>query len=314
VTYEKKFSEAESRRERNGFTRIDDTHPVDIFLGLEDGERAVTVICAQRPPEPPTLAAINVEVRLRNDGIWALVLRLLRPELKAVFNRLIEDLDGAIRQQPENPGATVLVRLTRWQRLFSQGPLVLLGDQQLRGLCAELDFLLVEAIRVAGPKEAVLAWEGPRDGPKDFVLDFAEVEVKAVHHHPREYCISSLEQLTDVGKPLYLWARVVELGNSRDPSPNSIAALVEKLRAATEMDTAASDELEIRLKLAGYEDRSEYSLRVVTFGPATCYRVTSGFPRIERSSVPAAIGACQYRIQTTALDAFRANTWHERTP
>lgn len=309
MNYEEKFSAAESRRKKNGFTRIDDTHPVDIFLGLENGERAVMAVCHQRPPEPPSLAAISVEVRLRHDGTWALVLRLLRPELKALFNRLIEDLDGTLRQHPESPGETVLARLARWQRLLSQGPLAVLGDQELRGLCAELDFLLAEAIRVMGPRAGVRAWEGPRDAPKDFVMDCAEVEVKAVHQQPREFCISSLEQLTDVGKPLFLWTRAVELGHARDPSPSSVAALVEKLRAATASDPAASEELEIRLRLAGYEDRPEYALRVVTFGPAACYRVAVGFPRLERPGVPAGIVSCQYRIQAAALDPFRVGTW-----
>lgn len=314
MNYEEKFSAAESRRDTNGFTRIDDTHPVDIFLGLENGERTVMVVCPQRPPEPPSLAAMGVEIRLRHDRKWALVLRLLRPELKALFNRLIEDLDGALRQQSGSPGETVLARLARWQRLLSQGPMGVLGDQQLRGLCAELDFLLAEAIRVVGPRAGVTAWEGPHDAPKDFVMDCAEVEVKAVHQQPREYCISSLEQLTDLGKPLFLWARVVELGHARDPSPNSVAALVEKLRAATATDPAAGEELEIRLHLAGYEDRPEYALRVVTFGPATCYRVAPGFPRIERPGVPGGIVSCQYRIQAAALDSFRVGSWQERTP
>lgn len=311
MNYEEKFCAAESRREKNGFTRIDDTHPVDMFIGLENGERAVMTVCSQRPPEPPSLAAIGVEVRLRQDGKWALVLRLLRPELKALFNRLIEDLDGAMRQQPENPGETVVARLARWQRLFSQRPLKLLGDQELRGLCAELDFLLTEAIRVVGRRAAVIAWEGPRGAPKDFVFDCAEVEVKAVHQQPREYCISSLEQLTDLGKPLFLWARVVELGHARDPSPSSVAGLVEKLRAATAMDPAASEELEIRLSLAGYEDRSEYALRLVTFGPGTCYKVAPGFPRIERPAVATGIVSCQYNIQAAALEAFRVGSWQE---
>lgn len=311
MNYEEKFAAAEARRGNDGFTRIDDTHPADIFLGLENGERAVMVVCPLRPPEPPSLAAIGVEVGLRHDGRWALVLRLLRPELKALFNRLIEDLDGAIRQQPENPGQTVLARLARWQRLLSEGPLGLLADQELRGLCAELGFLLEEAVRVVGLRAAVTGWVGPRDAPKDFVLDCAEVEVKAVHQQPREYCISSLEQLTDAGKPLFLWACVVELGRVQEPDSRSVAALVDKLRAAMAIDPVASEELEIRLRLAGYEDRPEYALRVVTFGASTCYRVSPGFPRFERPSAPPGVVSCQYCIQAAAVDAFRVSTWQE---
>ncbi len=91
MNYEEKFAHAESRRENNGLSRIDDTHPMDIFLGLENGERAFVVVCAERPPEAPSLATIGVDFRLRHDGKWALVLRLLRPDLKVLFNRLVED-------------------------------------------------------------------------------------------------------------------------------------------------------------------------------------------------------------------------------
>ncbi len=105
----------------------------------------------------------------------------------------------------------MVARLSRWQRLLSQGSLGLLEDKQLSGLCAELNFLLSEAIVAVGPRAAVAAWKGPYDAPKDFVFDFAEVEIKAVHQQPRAYCISSLEQMTDNGKPLYLWAQVVDL-------------------------------------------------------------------------------------------------------
>jgi hypothetical protein len=173
---------------------------------------------------------------------------------------------------------------------------------------------LEEAIGVVGPRAAVTAWQGPRDAPKDFVLALAEVEVKAVHQQPREYTISSLEQLTDVGKPLFLWVRVVELEHACEPAQHSVAALVDKLRTATSADSVAAEELELRLRLAGYEDRPEYSSRVVTFGPAKCYRVCRDFPRIQRPSVAAAIASCQYRIQAAALEGFRVSTWQKETP
>jgi hypothetical protein len=197
----------------------------------------------------------------------------------------------------------------RWQRLLSRGVLSLLEDQQLRGLCAELDFLHSEAIAAVGLRAGVAAWHGPRDAPKDFVFDFAEVEIKAVHQQPREYCISSLEQLTDVGKPLFLWTRVVDLGSVREADTRSVLSLIQRIRAVVAPDATAAEELEGRLRLAGYEDRPEYGLRVVNFGPISCFRVTAGFPRLERSDVAAGISSCQYRIQAPALEPFRVRTW-----
>jgi hypothetical protein len=311
VNYEAKFADAESRREKDGMSRIDDSHPADIFLGLDNGMRAFLVVCPQRPPQTPSLAAIGVDARPRHDGKWAVVLRLLRPDLKVLFNRLVEDLDGAMRQHPGNPGETVLVRLARWQHLLSKGNPELLGENQLRGLCAELDFLLSEAISAVGPTQAVAAWKGPYDAPKDFVFAHAEVEVKAVHSQPREYCISSLEQLTDAGKPLFLWVRVLDVYNIPEPDSRSVSAFVARVRAAVASDPAASEDLEIRLRLAGYEDRPEYELRAIDFSPASCFRVSQGFPRIERPVINAGVIACEYRINVAALESFKVSTWRE---
>lgn len=309
MSYEEKFAAAEASREPNVFTRIDATHPVELFLGLEGFDRAIMVICPQRPPEPPTLAAIAVDVRLRQDNSWALVLRLLRAEFKTLFERLVADLEAATRQNPENPGEVVIARLSRWQRLLSRGQLGILDDHQLRGLCAEISFLADEAIRVAGPGRGVAAWHGPHDGPRDFVFEDVEVEVKAIRPNSREVSISSLEQLTDAGKPLFLWVRPVDIGRVRDPDPASVAALVQRVRAATAGVPTLAEDLDFRLGLAGYEDRSEYARITVSFGSVRCYRVSQGFPRIERASAPPGIVACQYRLLVASIESFRAGSW-----
>lgn len=82
-----------------------------------------------------------------------------------------------------------------------------------------------------------------------------------------------------------------------------------KLRAALAADPAASEEFEFRLRLAGYEDRPEYGLRTVTFGPSSCFKVVAGFPRIERPAVSAGVVSCQYRLRTADVEPFRVGTW-----
>lgn len=309
MNYEEKFARAEATGEEGVFTRIDETHPIDIFLGLEGGQRAVLVVCSQRPPDAPSLASIRVEVRPRQDGEWALVLRLTRPDLKALFVRLVEDLAGATRQRPGDAGGVVVSRLARWQRLLSRGAPGMLEDHELRGLAAELDFLVGEAIGAVGPRAALAAWVGPSDAPKDFVFENVEVEVKAVHRQQRMITISSLEQLTDAGLPIYLWTRVVDLGVALQGAPNSFAAFVGRVRDAVARDTVAAEALEDRLLTIGYHDRPEYLGRAVVFGSTSCFRVSGAFPRLQRSAVPAAVMACSYELATSDLEPFRAISW-----
>jgi len=285
-----------------------------MFLGMEDGQRAVMIICPVRPPDPPALAAIHVEARTRHDDKWALVLRLARPDLKALFTRLVEDLDGATRQLPEDPGKVVVERLARWQRLLSRGTPGVLDDRELRGLAAELDFLVGEAIPAVGPQAAVAAWAGPFEAPKDFVFKCAEVEVKAVYRQHRKITISSLEQLSDTGLPLYLWSRVVELDSGTNHDPDSFALLVGRARAAVAQDAVAAEGLELGLRAVGYEDRPEYLTRLVRLGPTACFRVAEGFPCIQRAAVAPAIVACSYEIETADLGRFQVDTWNEEAP
>lgn len=311
MNYDEQFARAEATGEEGVFTRIDETHPVGIFLGLEGGQRAVLVVCSERPPEAPSLASIRVDVRPRQNGEWALVLRLARPDLKGLFVRLVEDLASATRDKPGDPGAVVISRLARWQRLLSRGAPGVLEDHELQGLAAELDFLLGEAIGAVGPRAAMAAWVGPYDAPKDFVFENVEVEVKAVHRQQRVISISSLEQLTDAGLPIYLWSRVVDLGTAVPGATNSFAAFVRRVREAVAHDAVAAEALDDRLRTIGYQDRPEYLARAVLFGSSGCFRVAGEFPRLQRSRVPAAVVACSYDIATTDLEPFRVGSWRE---
>lgn len=310
MSYEEKFARAEASGQEDVFTRIDDAHPVGIFLGLEGGDRAVMIVCSAKPPDPPPLVAIRAEVRARNDSTWALVLRLTRRDLKGLFTHLVEDLDGATRQATRDAGKAVVERLARWQRLLSRGQSGLLEDREIRGLAAELEFLLTEAIDAVGARAAVSAWKGPYEAPKDFLFDRAEVEVKAIHRQQRRITISSLEQLTDSGLPLYLWSRVVDLDTASDPD-TSLAALVERVRAAVGLDASAADGFELGLRTVGYEDRPEYESRFVRFGATTCCRVSDGFPRIQRQDVAPGILSCSYEVDVDDLAAFQVAHWKE---
>jgi hypothetical protein len=311
VTHEEKFVLAEQSGEDGAFARIDETHPVGLFLGIEAHQRAVMIVCPHRPPDAPALAAIHLEARPRHGGDWALVLRLTMPELKPLFTRLVEDLDAATRQRPAEPGDVVVSRLVRWQRLLSRGASGVLEEHELRGLAAEVDFLLQEALPAVGALAAARAWLGPLDAPKDFVFQTREVEVKATHRQRREVSISSLEQLTDAGVPLYLWCRVAESCVVAPNDPASMAALVARLRDAFSCDAEASQLVEERLRAAGYVDRPEYQQRGVRFGAAACYHVAGAFPRLQRTTTANGVVECRYEIAVSELEPFKAAGWTE---
>jgi len=311
VNREDVFARAEAAGRDGAFSRIDESHPVDIFLGLESGQRAIMVVCPTPPPEPPSLSALAIETRPRQSGGWALVVRLERPDLKALFSRLVEDLDEATRQRPEDPGGVVMGRLARWQRMFSRRPSSILEDHELRGFVAELDFLISEAIPAVGTSAGVAAWVGPFDAPKDFVFSDVEVEVKALRRQARSVIISSLEQLTDAGMPVYLWCRVLDLDGSDSEPERSVAALVRRARSLVADDAGAAERLEEAFQAVGYRDDPEYERHTVVLGQSLCHAVRSDFPRIQRPEVASGVIACRYEIATSGLADFVVDSWRE---
>ncbi len=309
MKYEEIFIRAERAGQDGSFLRIDEDHPADMFLGIERGHRVLMIRCCGRPPEPPVFAAVRVEIRQSASKSWLLVLRLERPELKTLFNRLIEDLDTACRDRPETACDTTIDRLARWQRLFSRGTSGILSDQEIRGLAAELAFLLDEAMPARGLGPAVSAWVGPRGAPKDFVFADREVEVKSIHRQRHSVLISSLEQLSDAGLPVFLWTRVVELLGAPVPGGASLTDLVARARRAVLGNSLPQEQLEESLLFAGYEDNPAYNAKHLRLGDAACYAVRADFPRLQRSESSSHIISCKYEIGLNGLDRYLIGTW-----
>jgi hypothetical protein len=311
MTHEEVFRRAELRGVNGAYSLIGEDHPVGLFLGLERGCRAVMVLCPRQPPETPPLAAIDVEVRPRHNGGWALVLRLDRPELKAVFSHLVADLEEATRSDPSDPGGVVVRRLARWQRLLSRRASMLLEEHELRGLAGELAFLSREAVPVLGPLRAVTGWKGPFGSPKDFIFDAVEIEVKAVRRLQRAVTVSSLEQLTDAGRPLFLWVCEVEPADEQDEHAVPFPDVVTATRAQLAAVPAAAEMFDSSLVEAGYIERPEYAKVFLRFEQSITYRVGGAFPRLTRDGVSAGIVSCRYEVMTAALEPYRAETWRE---
>jgi hypothetical protein len=314
MTHEEAFTRAERAGVDGAFTLVDGQHPVGIYLGLEAGQRAVMIVCPEQPPEAPSLSAIQVNSRHRQGGDWALVLRLEQRDLRLLFARLVEDLEEATRARPERPGEVVIERLLRWQRLLARRRGERLDDRALRGLAAELCFLLDEAIPTTGADSATLAWRGPYSAPRDFVWPSVEVEVKAVHKSQREVTVSSLEQLSDTGVPIFLWCKTVELASERDAGAVTAAALVARARAEVSVSGAAADRLEDALRTAGYEDHEEYGRRFLRLGEDLCHAVMEPFPRIQRQAVAPGVVDGSYQVRLADLKPFIVPSWgKERT-
>lgn len=299
----------QAAEQEGGFVRASVTHAADLFVGIEGGARALMLRCPDLPQQLPHLASLAIERRQRYNG-WTLLVKLQRAELRGLFNHLAEDLIASVLSADAADAADVMVaRLVRWQRLLAGARSGLLEDDQLRGLAAELDFLVHHAAPRYGAAESVGAWGGPLAAPKDFSFADVEIEVKATHRNSKRLKISSIEQLSAADRPIYLWTRVVELVTQPGPGLTNLSELVEATRLLVAHHPTAWEILELKLHAGGYADSPDYNDRWMKFGESKCYAVGPAFPRMERSTTPAGIVDGEYTLDIPSLAAFVVPSW-----
>src|ERR1700678_4085851 len=82
------------RREVTGAQRrIDSSHALDLYADFEQPDRpGLALFCEERPHDAPSLKAIGIERRQRQDGRWSLRIYLSEPRLLPVFAELCRDI------------------------------------------------------------------------------------------------------------------------------------------------------------------------------------------------------------------------------
>lgn len=309
MNLEDKFRQAAASR--GGYLRVTADHPVELFAGVDEGRRSLLLISEHRPADPPLVDSMQVSVREREDGRWAMTIQLKREELAGLFSYLASDLATASLQAESNDrAASILIdRLKWWQRLLSRGRSGVLSDNALRGLVAELIFLADCVIAKKGPDIAVASWVGPFEAPKDFRFETHDVEIKSIWRDSTSVRIASVEQLADSGAPLRLGVVVLEQSTASREGAFNCAALLDRVRRLCEPSESAIAALAERLWAVGYADIQEYEDIWFTSRSFSYFDCRSDFPRIEPAAVPAAVVACKYEIALSALEPFRTTNW-----
>src|SRR5437879_9035222 len=79
--------------ERPVFRRVDETHALDLYVGLDIHDRRILMLVTpEEPPIPPLYDSITISSRHRTDGTWALLIELKAVDLDIPFARLCQDL------------------------------------------------------------------------------------------------------------------------------------------------------------------------------------------------------------------------------
>lgn len=294
----------EREGEPGGARRVDESHPCDLYAGLDaSGRRGLILITDTEPPAPLRFGSVEVMASRRHDQRWSVAIWLGVPALIAPFARLCQDLIDATRGiDPASSAGFLLTRLARWRRLLEPGAGAL-ALAELRGLAGEL-IVMDRCMQRWSPPEAVDAWVGPLDSPQDFAFPGLWIEAKAILPTASTVRITSADQLDVVGR---LLLAVVTLANVSADSPGvSTATLVEDIRRRLTDAQSPTAVLEFDSKLAalGYADDPVYAAIRFRDDGVRLFEVRDQFPAVRRRDLPPGVTEVLYDIELASCASF----------
>jgi len=248
---------------------------------------------------------LAIDLRATENGNQLLVLTLESEQNIDLFyvlcNSLLVELIGA--RSAASALDTALNHIRRWKAFLSARNVRVLTLEEIRGLFAELWFLLELSRTPIGVKGAVSSWHGPERVQQDFIFSDEAVEVKSlVAADPRTVRVSSENQLDSTQTDLFLV--IVFVKESQEESGRSLNQIVQEGQASIGV-TDSAFEFESKLAKFGYVPLQEYDHPQFDVVGTEAYRVEEGFPRITRSQLSDGVVRVNYQIELEHMEPFK---------
>lgn len=247
---------------------------------------------------------IDVDLRGTDTDLQRLVLTLEKQVDGDLFAGLCRTLASSLEHASDSTSslAIALAHIRRW-KTFMSGRSEHLSAEEVRGLFAELAFLLELLQERRSPMEAVDAWLGPDRSHQDFVFGNKAVEIKSLSGAERSTVrISSEDQLESLNDGLFL--RIYRLSNLADAAgARSLNAIVSEVQERL-YDSEAVEAFDRKLVSYGYAPLPGYDEPAFVISDVTTYSVVDAFPRLIRSQLPAAITKVSYEIRLETLAPY----------
>lgn len=288
--------------------------PVPCFWGRDAAGACLFIVeldgdySAQLRREPVTVRGIGIDLRADGNAHQRLVLALENEVDRDLFESLCRTLVAALGAATDSPSAfaVALAHLRRWKAFLSGRAAQLLSPEEVRGLFAELIFLLELLDDGRDAAAAVEAWLGPEKSHQDFIFGNTAVEVKSLSGTERSTVrISSEDQLESLNDDLFL--RIYRLSALAEaPGARTLNALVQ----AIEKRLAAAEALEAfdrRLVTHRYAPLPDYDEPEFVVSEVRTYRVEGEFPRLMRSQLPEGVAKVTYDIRLEAIAPYECD-------
>jgi hypothetical protein len=254
-----------------------------------------------------TVNGIDVDLRAGDQGRQRLVLALERQVDRDLFEGLCRTLASSLEHASDSASslAVSLAHIRRW-KTFLSGRSQHLSAEEVRGLFAEIAFLLELIGQQISSNVAVEAWLGPERSHQDFIFGNAAVEIKSLSGAERSSVrISSEDQLESLNDALFL--RIYRLSSLADaPGARSLNEIVAAVQARLG-EADAVEAFDRKLVAHGYAPLPDYDEPHFVVSDVRSYRIGDGFPRLMRSQLPTGIASVAYDIRLETIAPYECN-------
>ena len=254
-----------------------------------------------------TVHGIDVDLRGAEPGQQRLVLTLEKQVDRDLFEGLCRTLASALERATDSASslAVTLAHIRRW-KTFLSGRSQHLSAEEVRGLFAELVFLLELIEQQPSSAVAVEAWLGPEKSHQDFIFGNTAVEIKSLSGTERSTVrISSEDQLESLSDALFL--RIYRLSSLPDAAgAQSLNGIVAAVQARLD-EAEAVEAFDRKLVAHGYAPLPDYDAPRFVVSDTHSYRVDDGFPRLMRSQLPTGIDRVAYDIRLETIAPYECD-------
>lgn len=286
---------------------------VPCFWGRDVGGACLFIVelqgdhAAQYRKNTVTVNGIDVDLRAGEQGQQHLVLTLERQVDRDLFEVLCHTLASSLECANDSASslAVSLAHIRRW-KTFLSGRSQHLSIEEIRGLFAEIAFLVELIDQGSSSNAAVDAWLGPERSHQDFIFGNTSVEVKSLSGAERNSVrVSSEDQLESLNDALFL--RVYRLSSLPDAAgARSLNEAIADAQARLS-DADAVEAFDRKLVAFGYAPLPDYDKPRFVISDMRTFRITEGFPRLLRSQLPAGIANVAYDIKLESISAFECD-------
>lgn len=286
---------------------------VPCFWGRDAGGACLFIVelhgdhAAQYRKNAVTVNGIDIDLRAGDQGQQRLILALERQIDRDLFEGLCRTLASSLEHAADSASslAVSLTHVRRW-KTFLAGRSQHLSAEEVRGLFAEITFLLELVDRKMSSNAAVEAWLGPERSHQDFIFGNTAIEIKSLSGKEKNTVrISSEDQLESLNDTLFL--RIYRLSNLTDATgARSLNEIVTTAHARLD-EADAIEELDRKLAAHGYAPLPDYDQPRFVVSEVHSYRIGDRFPRLMRSQLPEGIASVAYDIRLEAIALFECD-------